>query len=75
MESTSVKFFQADFPFVMDDPEGSINADIAWKPRIMALAKHESNPAMVNFDMADTSTKNAHPGEQNGIYPSSFIIT
>jgi hypothetical protein len=34
----------------------------------MPLAKHETNPAMVSFDMADTSTQNAHPSEQNGIY-------
>ena len=70
MESTSVKFFQAVFPFVMDDAEESINVDIAWKPRIMPPAKHETNPTMVSFDMADTSTQNAHPSEQNGIYPA-----
>ena len=70
MESTSVKFFQAVFPFVMDGAEESINVDIAWKPRIMPLAKHETNPTMVSFDMADTSTQNAHPSEQNSIYPA-----
>ena len=70
MESTSVNFFQTIFPFVMDDAEDSINIDIAWKPRIMPLAKHETNPTMVNFDMADTSTQNAHPSEQNSIYPA-----
>jgi len=74
MESASVNFFQAVFSFVMDGAEDSITVDIVSKTRIMPLAKHETNPTMVSFDMADTSTQNAHPSEQNGIYPLIFLF-
>ena len=57
MESASDKLFQTVLPFAMDVAEGSINEDMVWNPRITPLANNETNPAMVSFDMDDTSVK------------------